>query len=98
MSDKKSQVEANPTKSTLDAVEHEADLERQRQLRKDSTIEIDNPANEARKAGTDDGDKEEQDVSDDYMFHEAHAQFSKFERKKTKGVDVVAEVNEPHGE
>jgi len=50
-----SQIKANPTKSTLDAVEHEADLEAQRQKRKDSSIIIENPANDARKSGTDDG-------------------------------------------
>ena len=45
-----SQIKANPTKSTFDAVEHEADLESQRQKRKDSTIEVPNPANDARKS------------------------------------------------
>ena len=65
-----SQIKANPTKSTLDAVEHEQDLEAQRQKRKDSAIEIANPANDARKFGTDNGFKAEQDVSEEYPIAE----------------------------
>lgn len=71
---KSSQVKANPTHATLDALDHERDLETQRQKRKDSSIIIDNPANEARKNASDDGDKQSQDVSDDYMFDEAEDQ------------------------
>jgi len=81
-----SQVKANPTKSTLDAVEHERDLEQQRQKRKDSTIEIANPANDARKSASDNGDKSTDEIpsdieGDDYPFTEAKAQFEKKDGK-----------------
>lgn len=65
-----SQVKANPTKSTLDAIEHERDLENQRQNRKDSAIPVFNPANYARKAGVDNGNKQAQDVSNEYPLKE----------------------------
>jgi hypothetical protein len=71
--EEKSQVKANPTHATLDAIDHEADLETQRQKRKDSSIIIDNPATEARKSGTDDGDKSEQDLSEEYPVEEMEA-------------------------
>ena len=64
---------ALPTKSTLDAIEHEQDLENQRQKRADSSIIIDNPANTARKSASDDGDKTEQNLSDDYVMEELEA-------------------------
>ena len=46
---------AVPTKSTLDAVEHEQDLMNQRRKHADSSIIIENPVNAARKSGTDTG-------------------------------------------
>jgi hypothetical protein len=52
-----SQVKANPTHSTLDAMDHERDLESQRQKRKDSAIPISNIANAKRKLGIDEGNK-----------------------------------------
>ena len=52
-----SQVKANPTHATLNAEEHAQDLMNQRKKRADSSIIIDNPANDARKNATDDGAK-----------------------------------------
>ena len=65
-----SQVQANSTHSTLDAVDHEQDLETQRQKRKDSTVEVVNPTYAKRKAGIDDGNKTEQDLSEEYPMEE----------------------------
>lgn len=66
-----SQVKANPTKATLDAAEHEADLESQRQKRKDSTIEnTTGNVTAERKSATDDGNCEEQSVDDEYSVQE----------------------------
>lgn len=67
-------VKANPTHSTLDAVDHEQDLEQQRQIRKDSANPVFNNANFARKTCTDNGNKQSQDVSDEYPFEEAEKQ------------------------
>ena len=52
-----SQVKANPTKSTLDAVKHEKDLEEQRAKRANSSIIIPNQQSV-------DGQKKEYSVSD----------------------------------
>lgn len=71
-----SQVKANPTKATLDAEEHAQDLMNQRKKRADSTIQIDNPANDARKSCSDDGDKSEQDLSDEYPMEDMKTQES----------------------
>ena len=67
-------VKANPTHSTLDAIDHETDLEFERQKRKDSEIQVFNVANAKRKMGTDDGNKQSQDVSNEYPFEEAEKQ------------------------
>ena len=67
-------AKANPTHSTLDAVDHEQDLEAQRQKRKDSAIPIFNSANFSRKSGVDNGNKQSQDVSDEYPIEEAEKQ------------------------
>lgn len=87
-----SQIKANPTKSTLDAIEHEADLEAQRQKRKDSAVEIANPANDARKAGIDNGSKAEQDVSEEYSIAEADEMAEGNDGEAADG--VAEEVNE----
>jgi hypothetical protein len=50
-------AKANSTHSTLDAVDHEQDLEAQRLKRKDSAVEIPNIANAKRKVGIDEGNK-----------------------------------------
>jgi len=81
-----SQVQANPTKSTLDAVEHEQNLEEQRQKRAESTVEIENPANTSRKACEDNGNLSTEEIpsdikGDDYPFTEAKAQFEKKDGK-----------------
>lgn len=94
----KSQIKANPTKATLDAVEHEQDLETQRQKRKDSAVEIVNNANAKRLAGKDDGNKSTSDIpsdikGDDYMFREAKAQIG-----KKKGTNNSGEMPSPLNE
>lgn len=68
---------ANPTHATLDAVEHEQDLEAQRLKRKDSAVEIANPANDARKSASDNGDKTEQDISSEYPMVEGKRRIPK---------------------
>jgi hypothetical protein len=66
-----SQVKANSTHNTLDAIDHEQNLETQRQKRKDSAIPVFNPANFARKNCSDNGNKQPQDVSDEYSIKES---------------------------
>ena len=69
--DPRSQVKANPTHITLDALEHEADLEQQRQKRKDSAIPIEAPAYVPKKTDlAADGEKKSQSVDDEYSMKE----------------------------
>ena len=79
---KVSQVKANPTMSTLDALVHERDLETQRQKRKDSTVEVKADAytpsrNDMVPLGADkstvNGYKTEQNLSDEYVMEELEA-------------------------
>lgn len=69
-----SQVKANPTKATFDAEEHAQDLMNQRKKRADSTIEVTNSANAKRKNATDDGDKQQYSVDDEYSIEEPREQ------------------------
>lgn len=78
-----SQIKANPTKSTLDSIEHEADLEDQRKKRAESAVDVPNPANEARKAGTDDGDKQPDDYSDEYPMKEGKARTPRADKSES---------------
>ena len=88
-----SQVKANPTLTipeSLDAISHEDDLETERQLRKDSAIEVEADAYTPSRTDVDaDGDKEtepsevipEYIEGDNYPFKETEAQFKRSDRK-----------------
>jgi predicted phage gp36 major capsid-like protein len=78
---------ALPTKSTLDAVEHATDLMNQRKKRAESAVEIPNEANTERKAGTDDGDKEEYSVDDEYPIQEAEDQLDDESGESNSGTE-----------
>ena len=74
-------AQANPTKATLDAEEHEKDLEAQRKKRKESA--------EEKSSTTHGGDPIEQiPIEGEYPFDEAQDQI---EKRKTKKADSVAE-------
>lgn len=81
-------AQANPTKATLDAEEHERDLEEQRRKRKDSAVE---------QSSTEGGAKVRQlnlptSKENDYPFDEAESQFKPRETKKAPS--IADEVNE----
>ena len=69
--DRISQVKANPTHPTLDALEHEADLEQQRLRRKESAIPVESPAYTPKKTDlVADGNKQPQSVDNEYPIKE----------------------------
>jgi hypothetical protein len=77
-------TQANPTHSTLDAAEHERDLEAQRKQRKESA--------ELKSSTTHGGDQIGQiPIEDEYPFDEAQDQIEK--RITKKAPSVAEEVN-----